>query len=642
VPVLTSILECRVRTPGIAEIGLLTASLKNSHPNLSIRGNAELRAVLKEFLMKSHYSILIVLVCSCVVAQQTGLQSPNNTSSTPTFHVTVVSRSVSAVNYRHHSGSTTLDFRGTNLMPEAKGRAKVESRTGRIQVEADLEHLRKPQSIGPEFLTYVLWAITPEGRAANLGEVMPNEDGKASLTVSTDLQAFGMVVTAEPYFAVTRPSNEVILENEVKPDTKGWEMPITAKYELLERGGNTLNLSPTQLPSAASDPKTPNDLLQARNAVAIARAAGAERYAPDALRKAEDFLNRAEDYLRRNQGSKAIGTVARGAVQSAEDARLVSVQRAEQEYQEAQRRAEQQRANEAQVRAQQAQQQAQIETQQRQLAEQERQRAQEELQAAQQARAQAEQERQQAEAARQAALAQQQTAQSVAQQAQFAAQRAEQEKEQTRQQLLQQLNQVMQTRETARGLIVNMPDVLFDTGKYTLKAGARERLARVAGILQAYPGLRVQIEGHTDSTGTADFNQRLSEHRAEAVRDFLQTQGVSRDLVTAQGFGQTAPVASNATAEGRQLNRRVDLVVSGEAISQSTTTTNTTTTSSGGVTPSTAPAAVSGSTSVNGVPSTTSPASVPATSVPNNSGSSNTLPPPSSDRMQTENPPPHL
>ena len=620
----------------------------------------------------------LLVLSSCALAQQTAVPT-SSTNNPPTFHVTVVSRTVNAVNYRHHSGATNVDFRGTNLMPEASGKAKVESRTGRMQVEANFEHLRKPQTIGPEFLTYVLWAITPEGRPVNLGEVAPNDDGKSNLTVSTDLQAFGLIVTAEPYFAVTRPSNEVVLENLIRSDTKGWELPISAKYDLLERGGNTLNLDPSQLPSAASDPQAPNDLLQARNAVAIAKAAGAERYAPDALRKAEDFLNRGEDYFRRKQGTKAIGTVTRGAVQSAEDARLLSVRRAEQEAQEAQRLAEQQRTAEAQQRAQAAQQQAQAETQQRQLAEQERQRAQEELRAAQQAREQAEQERQRAEAARQAALAQQQAAQTQAQQAQLAAQRAEQEREQTRQQLLQQLNQVMQTRESARGLIVNMPDVLFDTGKYTLKPGARERLARVAGILQAYPGLRVQIEGHTDSTGTPEFNQRLSEQRAQAVQQFLETQGVNRDIVTAQGFGQTAPVASNSTAEGRQLNRRVDLVVSGEAITGRTTTTTTTTTSTNGSstgstgstngsstgstngsstgpsngssTPSTngsstppqpppasvpppAPVTPSSGTSVNTEPSTMSPGTqAPA------GGASTTMPPPNTDQSGNPGPP---
>ncbi|HMC72920.1 MAG TPA: hypothetical protein VKG87_01325, partial [Terriglobales bacterium] len=190
----------------------------------------------------------LLVLSSCALAQQTAVPT-SSTNNPPTFHVTVVSRTVNAVNYRHHSGATNVDFRGTNLMPEASGKAKVESRTGRMQVEANFEHLRKPQTIGPEFLTYVLWAITPEGRPVNLGEIAPNDDGKSNLTVSTDLQAFGLIVTAEPYFAVTRPSNEVVLENLIRSDTKGWELPISAKYDLLERGGNTLNLDPSQLPS---------------------------------------------------------------------------------------------------------------------------------------------------------------------------------------------------------------------------------------------------------------------------------------------------------------------------------------------------------------------------------------------------------
>jgi outer membrane protein OmpA-like peptidoglycan-associated protein len=510
--------------------------------------------------------------------------------NTPTYHVTVVSRSTKAVNYQHHSGATTVDFQGTDLMPQAKGHASVESRTGRIEIDADFDHLEEPKTFGPEFLTYVLWAITPEGRPTNLGEIVPR-DGKSSIKVSTDLQAFGLIVTAEPYFAVTQPTNMVVLENIIKPNTKGWELPVDAKFDLLQRGGYTLNVHPEQLPATTADRRMPADLLEAMNAVAIARAAGAERYAPDALKKAEDFLSRAQDYYQHKQGSKPISTVARGAVQSAEDARLLSVRRREQEEQEARQRAEQERANQARLEAEQAkdrESQAKAEAEQqardREQAEQARQQAEQERQRAEQAKAEAERAGQEAEAARVAALAQQQAAQAQAQQAQtqaqqaqaqaeqarLAAQQAEQEKEQTRARLLQQLNQVLQTRETARGLIVDMPDVLFDTGKYTLKPGARERLAKVAGILLAYPGLRVQIEGHTDNVGGGEYNQQLSEQRARAVQSFLVSQGVSPNTITSQGFGMTQPVASNSNAAGRQLNRRVDLVVSGEAIGTGT------------------------------------------------------------------------
>ncbi|PYX23326.1 MAG: flagellar motor protein MotB [Acidobacteria bacterium] len=492
---------------------------------------------------------------------------------TPVYRVKVVSRSAEAVNYQHHSGKTSLDFRGTNLMPDARGRATVESRTGRIEINTELEHLQSPRSFGPEYLTYVLWAITPEGRASNLGEVPVFDDGKSSVKVTTDLQAFGLIVTAEPYFAVTRPSNLVVLENVVRKNTKGWEEPIDTKFDAVERGQYTVDVNVADLPATSADHSAPVDLLEARNAVAIARAEGADRYAPDSFSKAEDFLRRAEDYSNRKQSDKAIATVARGAVQSAEDARVLSIRKRQEERQEAERRATEQRAIEAQNQAEQAQQsaeqaKAQADDEARQRAEAERDRR-----AAERAKTEAEQARQQAEAARADALAQQQAAQSQALQAQQTAQQAEQARQQTEQQaqetrerLLQQLNQVLQTRESARGLIVDMPDVLFDTGQHTLKVGARERLAKVAGILLAYPDLHVNVEGHTDNVGGLEFNQRLSEERANAVRAFLVEQGVRLENIESHGVGMSEPVASNSTREGRQMNRRVDLVVSGQSI----------------------------------------------------------------------------
>jgi len=492
---------------------------------------------------------------------------------TPVYRVKVVSRSAEAVNYQHHSGKTSLDFRGTNLMPDARGRATVESRTGRIEINTELEHLQSPRSFGPEYLTYVLWAITPEGRASNLGEVPVFDDGKSSVKVTTDLQAFGLIVTAEPYFAVTRPSNLVVLENVVRKNTKGWEEPIDTKFDAVERGQYTVDVNVADLPATSADHSAPVDLLEARNAVAIARAEGADRYAPDSFSKAEDFLRRAEDYSNRKQSDKAIATVARGAVQSAEDARVLSIRKRQEERQEAERRATEQRAIEAQNQAEQAQQsaeqaKAQADDEARQRAEAERDRR-----AAERAKTEAEQARQQAEAARADALAQQQAAQSQALQAQQTAQQAEQARQQTEQQaqetrerLLQQLNQVLQTRESARGLIVDMPDVLFDTGQHTLKVGARERLAKVAGILLAYPDLHVNVEGHTDNVGGLEFNQRLSEERANAVRTFLVEQGVRLENIESHGVGMSEPVASNSTREGRQMNRRVDLVVSGQSI----------------------------------------------------------------------------
>ena len=515
--------------------------------------------------MKKSLSLMcMMLVASFAVAQQ-NTTAVEPMDQTPVFRVKVVSRSTKAVNYRHRGGSTKLDFKGTSLMPQASGQVKVDSKAGRLEINANFDHLQAANKFGVEYLTYVLWAITPEGRAVNLGEVLLN-DGRSELQVTTDLQAFGMIVTAEPYFAVVRPSSLVVMENIIRQQTKGWEQPIDAKFDMLEGSQYTIDVHATQLPSATADPKTPLDLLEARNAVAIAKAAGASQYAGDSLRKAEDFLARAEDYLRRKQGRTPIGTVSRGATQMAEDARVLTLQRKEQERVAA----EKQRMQLAQEKAEaDAKASAEAEARAKAQAEEDaRRRAQAELDqaAAERARAEAQRDQAQAEAARSAALAEQQKAQAETERARRAEEEAIRQKEEMRARLLRQLNQVLETKDTDRGLLVSMPDVLFDSGQYTLKPAARERLARIAGIVLAYPELKLEIEGHTDSTGSDVFNQSLSEKRAATVRDYLLDSSVPMSNVVARGFGKLRPIAANNTANGRKLNRRVEMIVSGDVI----------------------------------------------------------------------------
>jgi len=478
----------------------------------------------------------------------------------PLFRVKVYSRTTKAVNYRHRGGSTTVDFRGTELMPSVGGHAKVEGKAGRLAISAELTRLAPANSFGGQFLTYVLWAITPEGRAVNLGEVLPGDNGKDKIDVTTDLQAFGLIVTAEPYYSVTHPSNKVVAENILRQETKGFEEPINANFDVLEGAQYTIDIPAERLPSSETSAKVPPlDLLEARNAVAIATAAGAEQYAPDSLTKAKDMLQRAEDYYQRKQGRTPIGTAARGATQMAEDARLLTLRRKEQARIEAERLAHQQAQEKAEADARAAQEQA----------------AQAQAQADEDARRRTEAERAQAEAQRQqaAALADQQKAQAESEAARQAADQSEKQrqeavrqKEEMRARLLAQLNQVLQTRDTARGLIVSMPDVLFDFNKFTLKPEARERLARISGIVLAYPDLKLQIEGYTDSIGSDEYNQTLSDKRAEAVRDYLVASAVSLNNVTAHGMGKADPIADNGTAAGRKLNRRVEMIVSGDVI----------------------------------------------------------------------------
>jgi outer membrane protein OmpA-like peptidoglycan-associated protein len=531
-----------------------------------------------------------------------------DSSQMPVFRVNVYSRTASAVNYRNRGGSTVVDFRGTDLMPQISGHAKVDGKAGRLVIDADLDHMQPPQTLGNQYLTYVLWAVTPEGRAVNLGEVLPNGNGKDKLTVTTDLQAFGLIVTAEPYFAVTHPSDKVVAENVVLNTTKGFEEGINAKYDVLEGREYTIDVPADELPSTQAKPDVPLDLLEARNAVAIAKASGAQQYANDTLMKAEDMLQRAEDYYQRKQGRTPIGTAARGATQMAEDARLLTLRKKEGEREEAARRAAaeaqakaqadaeaarqdaqraqaqadqaaQSRAEAEQARAQAEQQRAALEAQQQQMEAQnaaaqqaadealaKMQDAQNQLAEAERQREEAQSQAQQAQAQAQQYQNQAQQAESAAQQAQYQAQQAQREKEQMRSRLEAQLSQVLETRDTARGLIVSMPDVLFDFNKYTLKPEARERLAKISGIILAYPDLKLNIEGHTDSIGTDQYNQELSEKRAESVRGYLVSQGVKPDDVSAVGLGKANPVADNSTASGRKLNRRVEMIVSGEAI----------------------------------------------------------------------------
>ena len=496
----------------------------------------------------------------------------------PVFRVTVVGHTTPAINYRPRKGDTKVDFAGTALSPLATGNATVGGKKGYIDVDAKFDKLAPPSQFGPEYLTYVLWAITPEGRSTNLGEVQVKDD-EAHIHVTTELQAFGMIVTAEPYFAVTQPSDVVVVENSVRNGTKGNVEVIQAKYDLLKRGTYLMNQDTRQVKFKPLEPGAPLDLAEARNAVMLARFAGADRYSDDTYVKATRLLTDAEQAQARHRGGNDVMMPARQAVQTAEDARLISLQRQEDEAEAQQRAQAKQREDTALERAraeEMARRQAEID---RLSAENARIVAERDKAAAEAARAAAQSQMEQARALAEqsardkaAAEAARQAAESARQAAEANAAQAERDKAALRDQLKQQLNQILETRESARGLIVNLSDVLFDTGSSNLKPGTREKLAKVSGILLAHPGLKLQIEGHTDSVGAAEYNQRLSESRANSVRMYLVEQGISSNNVTTAGFGETMPIASNDTAAGRQQNRRVELVVSGDSIGTTTQT----------------------------------------------------------------------
>jgi outer membrane protein OmpA-like peptidoglycan-associated protein len=539
---------------------------------------------------------LLITALLLTAQERNPTQQPAQTVTTqpgapaPIFRVEVVERTTPAINYLHRGGSTKVDFQGTPLMPSSKGEAKVESERGVIHVSAKFERLAPPSSFGPEYLTYVLWAISPDGRPVNLGEVTLNDYGKgsdSSIEATSDIQTFGLIVTAEPYYGVTQPSDVVVLENVARRDTQGVIETINARYELLPRGMYTSQGKAAGFVPIVVSKQNPFELYEAENAVQLARVAGANRYAADSFQQAVAALDQAHQYQSQKPGQKPVITMAREAVVRAEDARVVALRRERDELEANRLNAEKEKTEAARIRAQEeSQQRAQAEAD-RVVADTAKKEALAAADAANRERAAAQIAKVEADQARQAALVQQQQLAAEAERARLAAAEAERQRQnadeqqaQLRQQLLAQLNQILQTRDTARGLIVNMSDVLFDTGQYTLKPGAREKLAKVSGIILAHPGLRIEVEGHTDSVGGDEYNMTLSENRANAVRSYFVEQGVSPDAVTARGFGKTMPVADNATANGRQMNRRVELVVSGEVLGASVTDVRTSTFSS--------------------------------------------------------------
>ena len=510
---------------------------------------------------------LLVLVVGCALAGPVLTADAQQTPGTKATGLS--SRKTSAVTYEARR-TTKIDLVGTPLMPRTRGEAEIHTESaGPVVIKAKMRDLTPASQFGPEYLTFVLWAIPPQGRAKNLGEVRL-DDGQDEIEATSDVQTFALIVTAEPYYAVTTPSEVVVMENAIRPDTRGKTSIATLSYEIVPRGAYIAG-GAFALPAPRS--KEPPDVQQARNAVAIAQIAQAEKFVPNSIDTARRLLAETEHLVTRKESKRDIISHARATVQAAEEARLQSVERradaatrAEQEAAAAREQAARDAAaREAAGRAaaeqerQRAEQTAKEAAALRQQAEQAAQQAAEEQRKAEDARREADRSRAEAETARAEAETQ-------AARAETLRARAEQDRASLRATLLQQFNDILETRDTARGLIVNVGDVLFETGRYELRPAAREKLARFAGIVLGHPGLNIQAEGFTDSTGTDEINERLSEQRATAVGDYLMEQGVSSGRVTTRGYGARFPAASNDTREGRQQNRRVELVVSGEVI----------------------------------------------------------------------------
>jgi outer membrane protein OmpA-like peptidoglycan-associated protein len=495
--------------------------------------------VQSEIKMKCKGKIGLLLVCAALTA---AICAAHIQQAEPAANV--MSGTVAAIGYPV-GGSTKVSMVGTAAASQANGQAKVDAKKGGTTIELRVTGMPQPTTLGAEFLTYVLWTVTPDGTTTNLGEIRIDQNGEGKLVVTAQSQTFALIATAEPYYAVPIPSELVVLTNETRKNTKGKIYPDNS-YKLMRRSeyskqGNPLALKPDLK-------KVPLEMYEARNAVEIAKSRGAEQYAPEVFSKAQSSLQSAENVLAQDSGKNKVISAARQTIQFSEDARALAVRR------ETAERIQKEKEMAAASAAAQAKAQADAEA----AAEANRQA---ELTAAKEAQMNA-----QAAAAASEARAKQAASRTREEAAKDEAARAQAATAALRAQLLQQLNDVLQTTDTPRGLVVNMADVLFELGKYALNTDAQLKLAKLSGIIQAHPGLNLTIEGYTDTTGTPEFNMQLSQQRADTVRQFLISQGLSADTVTSKGLGQADPIADNSTAAGRKQNRRVEIIVSGEVI----------------------------------------------------------------------------
>lgn len=500
-----------------------------------------------EDFMRQNSTTLLSCLMLCLLAGGASAQSDQKVPAS-----SLVSKSVTAIGFPVGGGSVKVDLKGTDLMTQANGEAKVEAKQGKTNIEVTVKSLAQPSTLGAELLTYVIWVVTPDGRTGNLGELLVNKNGEARLSATTPAQTFSLIVTAEPYFAVRLPSEIVVVESETRKNTKGKLFPVN-EYKLMKRHqyeklGNPLSMTPDL-------EHVPLEMYEARNAVDIAKSRGAEADAPEILSKAKGSLELAENALARKADKKEIISTSRQTVQFAEDARALAAQRQEERRITSEREAAAAQAKgeaeaKAAAEAAEAKRKADVEAQ-----------RQAELAAAKEAQMKAE-----ADTAAIKAKAEADALRAKEEAANTEAERARKAAADLRAQLLEQFNRILETRDTPRGLVVNMGDVLFDFGKFELRPEAREKLAKLSGIILGHPGLNLAVEGHTDNVGSDDVNQKLSEKRAETVRGYLIGQGLADNTVTSQGFGKTTPVADNSSTAGRQKNRRVEIVVSGEVI----------------------------------------------------------------------------
>ncbi len=509
---------------------------------------------------------------------------------------------LSAVQFPERS-SVGLKLIPTQRVSSAEGKANVKFRDGQARVEIDYKRLPPAILFGGDVTSYVAWAVPRDGQAENLGELIVR-DANGSAEYRTGLKEFALLVTAEAYPMVLSPSDLIIFSSAAPPAAKASSIPFT--LTTLRHGAKRTNEQIGGM-SYASD--QPVDLVQAQAVLQQAEQIGAETYNPDALRDSKIALAQATNLFRANKTRDGVDYARRSlalsstairdterkladkAAADAAAARAAQLQTAQQQAAAAQAQALDAREQALLAREQLAKSQQQLADAQQQAAslQQQASQAQQDATAAQQ-RAEAaglsaeaaESARREADEARARAdtlVAQAQGARADAERASadLQAQKNELESKVTqteaenarlrreRDDLTGQLNtalsSVAQITQTARGIVVNLPDILFDTNKATLKPNAQIAMGKLAGIVSVFPNINLRVEGHTDSTGTDAINDRLSRDRAQSVVSFLQSQGVAGSRMTSEGYGSKMPIADNATVEGRAKNRRVEIIL---------------------------------------------------------------------------------
>jgi outer membrane protein OmpA-like peptidoglycan-associated protein len=479
-------------------------------------------------------SAMLLLILSGIGLAQTIVE----TRTVVTEPAMVVKRSTLAVKYRVDN-DTKVDMAPTGIGEPVWGAADVKHKAGRSRIELEMTNLGHPQRLGAYYTTYVLWAIAPEGQAERLAQLPVRNN--LNLVATTSFQTFSLIITAEPHGMVSLPSPVIIAENALRKSTKGGIE--TSQIEYRGDSGSVYLVSVSDTPSLTADYATPLPVLGARRAVEIARRCGAEKFAPAELKDAEVKLVALEQLWpsQLKHEAKYLG-LANDVMRLGEHARVQTMERIQQARLTAERHAAGRMIAQAQSEAESARE-AQA-------------RSEKEAELARQKVSQA-----QTEAER--AKANEELARIEAERARLQAEQAKQERDQAQQRLYVSLSEILEVRREARGLIVNLSDVLFDFNKATLKPGAREKLSKLAGILLAYPGgYRIEIEGHTDAIGSEEYNLKLSQARAESVSEYLKQASISpAKIIAVRGFGKSKPVASNDTDAGRQVNRRVEIII---------------------------------------------------------------------------------